>query len=144
MRKLVAVVILVVLGLSPAFATENSLVFGPLTRSATFVGRVSYILAQQAPVVQVEAVAYSQPGGDTHTPSAICHSKRVVLSAAVAANPDNYAGVFASHLVANINITSAGALTGSGATLDSPAIDSAILAAVAGLWSTVAGCVTNP
>lgn len=118
------------------WAVENSLVYGPLTKSATFVGRVSYVLAQEAPVILAEA----QTGSYT----AACHTKRAALAANVAANPDAYASVLSVHLATNINVTTGGALTGSGATLDTPATDAALLAAVASLWSAVSGCITNP
>lgn len=136
-----AVVLLCSVGLS---AVENSLTFGPLTQSQTFRSRVTYIIAQEAPVVQIEAVAYTQPGGDNHPVTAACHTLRANLAASAARNPDSYAPIFAAHLVTNINVTGGGALTGSGTTLDTPATDAALLAAVHSLWSTVAGCITNP
>lgn len=123
---------------------ENSLTYGPLAASQTFCNRVAYILAMQAPVVQVEAVAYAQPNGDPHVPSAAKHTLRATLAAQVARNPEAYAVVFAVHLATNVNVTSGGTLTGAGGTLNTPATDAALLAAVAALWSTIAGCITNP
>ncbi len=125
-------------------AVENSNIYMPLVQSATFTNRVQYILAMQAPVVQVEAVAYTQPTGDTHPVSAACHTRRVNLATLVVVGPSSYAPVFSVFLASNINVTSGGTLTGSGATLDTPATDAALLAAVAAIWSSVAGCVTNP
>lgn len=146
MKKLVSVVVAVLLLSSTLWAVENSLTFGPLAQSPTFRSRVIYIIVQQAPVVQVEAVAYTPPVGDTHTSTAACHTKRAALGASVAANPDTFAPVFASHLTTNVNVTGGGALTGTLAagTLDTPATDGALLAAVAAIWSTIAGCVNNP
>lgn len=127
-----------VLGVTPADAQQNSLVFGPLANSPTFRSRVTYVITQQAPVVLTEA----QTGSYT----AACHTLRAALAAVVAADPQAKAQVFAAHLVTNINVTSAGALTGTVAagTLDTPATDAALLAAVASQWSTIAGCITNP
>lgn len=122
----------VVLSVVNLLATENSLVYGPLANSATFRGRVVYIITQQAPVVLAEAS------------NVTCHTKRADLAARIAADPVNFASVFATHLTTNINVTSGGNLTGSGSTLDTPATDAALLAAVASLWNTVAGCVANP
>lgn len=118
------------------FAQQNSVTYMPLVGSARFTDRVTYIIAQQAPVIETEPA--------TGTYSATCHTLRANLAADVARRPANYAPVFAVHLTANINVTSGGALTGAGATLDTPATDAALLAAVASLWSTVAGCITNP
>lgn len=137
----IGLVTLVSVGLS---AVENSQTFFPLVQSSTFTGRVQYILAQEAQVIQIEAVAYTPAGGDTHPSTAVCHTLRAALAVKVAGNPAVYAGGFAVFLSTNINVTSAGALTGTGLTLDTPATDAALLAAVAGLWSSVAGCVTNP
>ncbi len=132
--------ILVALGLAAsASAVENSVTFMPLTLSTQFLNRVTFIIAMEAPVIEIEA----QTGSYT----AACHTLRANLAAAVARNPSDFSGrVFATHLVANVNVTTAGALTGTLAagTLDTPATDAALLAAVASLWSTVAGCITNP
>lgn len=115
---------------------ENSTTFFPLVQSPTFTGRVQYILVQEAPVIMAEA---------SSTP-ATTHAARAALAAAVAKSPATYAPVFAVHLTANVNVTSGGALTGTVAagTLDTPATDAALLAAVASLWSTVSGVITNP
>lgn len=115
---------------------ENSLTYMPLATSTTFTSRVQYILVQEAPVVLAEAS--SEP--------ATIHAARAALAARVCANPASYAPVFAVHLATNINVTTAGALTGTATlgTLDTPATDAALLAAVASLWSTVAGVIVNP
>lgn len=144
MRRLGLTVIAVLLVSAALSAVENSVTFMPLLNSAQFRDRVAFIIATQAPVIQIEATAYTQPGGDTHTSSIDCHKKRVDLAARVGGNPVGYQAIFGVHLVTNVNVTSAGALTGSGQTLDTPATDAALLAAVAAVWSTVAGCVTNP
>lgn len=129
---LALVVALVLVGTVVAQAVENSVIYMPLTQSAQFTSRVTYIIATQAPVVLAEASGVT------------CHPLRASLAARVAANPAAFAPVFAVHLVTNVNITTGGALTGTGATLDTPANDAALLAAVASLWPTVAGCITNP
>lgn len=113
-------------------ATENSNIYMPLVQSAQFTNRVQYIIATQAPVVLAEASGVT------------CHPARAALAARIAVGPASYAPVFAVFLVTNINVTSGGALTGSGATLDTPATDAALLAAVAAIWPTVAGCIANP
>ena len=119
-------------------ATEASQTYGPLAASPQFRMRVTYIIVTEAPVVLTEA------GTGSYT--AACHTLRANLAASVARTPDGYAPVFAAHLVTNINVTTAGALTGtaSAGTLDTPATDAALLAAVAAQWSVVAGCITNP
>lgn len=134
-RFLFTLILLVVLGAGLA-AVENSNTYMPLVGSAQFTSRVSYITAMESAVILTEA--------QTGTYTAACHTKRAALAATVALGPAGYAPVFAVHLATNINVTSAGALTGSGQTLDSPITDAAMLAAVASLWSTVSGCVTNP
>jgi hypothetical protein len=124
-------------------AADVSQTYSPLAQSPLFRSRVSFTIAQQAGVVLTEAGTNVTP---PNVYNAVCHTLRASLAQGVARNPDGYAPVFASHLVTHINITSAGAPTGSLAngTLDSPATDAALLAAVAGLWSTVSGCITNP
>jgi hypothetical protein len=115
---------------------DTSQTYGPLAQSPLFRMRVAFIIATEAPVILTEA------GTGSYT--AACHTLRSALAAGVARNPDGYAPIFASHLVTNINVTTGGALTGSGNTLDSPASDASLLAAVASQWSTVSGCITNP
>lgn len=116
------------------FAVENSNLFMPLVGSPTFTARVQYILAQEAPVIEAES------GGIA------CHTARAALAVRVAQNPSGYAPIFAVFLTTNINVTTGGVLTGTTAagTLDSPATDAALLAAVASIWPSIAGCVTNP
>lgn len=113
---------------------ENSQTYMPLALSPPFQNRVQYILVQEAPVVLTEAG------------SVVAHALRAQLASSVVKSPGSYAGVFAVHLAANINVTSAGALTGTtiAQTLDSPVTDAALLAAIASLWSTVAGYIVNP
>lgn len=134
--KRVLLALLLLLLATPLFAQQNSITYMPLVYSQRFTDRVTYSITQQAPVVLTEAA--------TGTYTAPCHTLRATLAAAIARGPQSYTVIFAAHLVTNINITSGGALTGSGPTLDSPATDAAILAAVASLWSTVSGCFTNP
>lgn len=133
-RLLLTLALLVLLP-AASFA-QSSITFTPLMYAQRFTDRVTFILATQSPVVEVEAA--------TGTYTAPCHTLRATLAAAVARAPQSYTSVFAAHLVANINVTTGGALTGSGGTLDTPATDAALLAAVASLWSTIAGCITNP
>lgn len=134
-RILVALLIAITL-VAPLSAVENSNTYMPLVQSATFTSRVQYILAQEAPVILVEA--------QTGTYTAACHTLRAKLAASVALSASGYAPQFAVFLATNINVTTAGALTGTGSTLDTPATDAALLAAVASLWSPMAGCITNP
>lgn len=136
MRRLLLGTVAALLVATTCLAVESSVTFMPLASSAQFMNRVTFITAMEAPVIETEAATGSY--------TAACHTLRANLAAAVARNPGSYAPVFAPHLIANINVTTAGALTGSGATLDTPATDAALLAAVASLWSTVAGCITNP
>ncbi len=113
---------------------ENSQIYMPLALSPPFMNRVQYILVEYAPTVLVEA---SSVAG---------HAKRAALAATIAAAPGSYASVFAVHLAANVNVTTAGALTGTtiAQTLDSPVTDAALFAAVAVIWNTVAGVIVNP
>lgn len=119
-------------------AVENSQTYGPLTHSPAFQLRVTYNAVFTVPVILTEA----QTGSYT----AACHSKRADLAVRVAANPENYAPIFAAHLVTTSAVTSAGALTGSlsAGTLDSPITDAAMFSAISAAWSTVSGCITNP
>ena len=123
---------------SVALLADTSQTYGPLSGSPAFQSRVTFIITQEAPVILTEA--------QTGTYTAACHTLRANLAAQVARNPSSYAPIFASHLVTNINVTTAGALTGTlvAGTLDSPVTDAAMLAAIASQWSTVAGCITNP
>lgn len=136
-RAAIAVLFAGLVGVGLA-AIENSVTFGPLKQSPQFRSRVTFIITQQAPVILTEAT--------TGAYTAECHTKRASLAAAVAANPDAYAGIFAAHLATNINVVNGGALTGTltAGTLDTPATDAALLAAVASVWSTVSGCISNP
>src|ERR1019366_4213059 len=120
------------------FAQQASNIYMPLVQSNTFTSRVQYIIAMEAPVILTEA------GTGTYT--AVCHTARAKLAAQIVVGPASFAPVFAVFLATNVNVTTAGPLTGAGLTLDTPATDAALLAAVASLWSTVAGynCATNP
>lgn len=138
MRRFLIAVLCVLLTAPTLFAVENSNTYMPLVASATFTNRVQYILATEAPVVLAE----TQTGGGSYT--AACHTLRAKLAAQIALGPSGYAPVFAVFLTTNINVTTGGALTGSGATLDTPATDASLLAAVSVLWSSVAGCITTP
>lgn len=137
-HRLCLIVVAALVFAAPALAVENSQTFMPLVGSIQFTNRVQYILAQETPVILTEAA--------TGTYTAGCHTLRAALAVSIARNPAGYASVFAVFLATNINVTSAGALTGSfnAGTLDTPATDAALFSAVSTLWSTVAGCVTNP
>lgn len=145
MNRLLIVVALLLIA-SPVFAQQPSVSFMPLTGSTQFLNRVQFNIVQTAPLIEVEAQAYTPAGGDTHPSTAVCHSLRVQLAANVARSPSAFAPVFAAHLVVNSAVTTAGSLTGGGNTsiMDTPATDGALFAAVAAIWSTVAGCVTTP
>lgn len=138
MRLRLSLAVLFAIMLAIGVSADTSQTYGPLTKSPQFLLRVTFIVTQEAPVILTEA------GSGSYTSS--CHTLRANLAAAVARNPDSYASIFAAHLVTNVNVTSGGALTGTLAagTLDTPATDAALLASVASLWSTVAGCITNP
>lgn len=136
MMKRVILVVLFLLSAAPLFAQQNSVTYSPLLYSQRFTDRVTYMITTEAPVIETEAA--------TGTYTAACHTLRANLAAAVARGPQSYVPIFAAHLVTNINITTGGALTGSGLTLDTPATDASLLAAIASLWSTIAGCITNP
>lgn len=137
MKKLtlaLVVAVLMVVGLS----ADTSHTFAPLAQSPLFRSRVTWTIAFTTPVILTEAATGSY--------TAACHTLRANLAAAVARNPDSYAPIFASHLVTMSNVTTAGALTGTltAGTLDTPATDAALFSAVSAVWSTVAGCITNP
>lgn len=138
MKRIALVLSLMIVTSVGLFAVENSNTFFPLVQSPVFTGRVQYLIVKEAPVILTEAA--------TGTYTAACHTKRAALAVSVSQNPASFAPVFAVHLTANINVTGGGALTGSASagTLDTPAIDSSLFAAIDSLWSTVAGCVTNP
>lgn len=138
MKRILLALVLVLVAAPLLFAVENSNTYMPLASSPTFTSRVQYILAQEAPVIEAEAA--------TGTYTGACHTLRAGLAVRVAQSPSSFAPVFAVFLATNINVTTGGALTGTTAagTLDTPATDAALLAAVASLWSPIAGCVTNP
>jgi hypothetical protein len=134
LRKILSIVLVS----GAILSADTSQTYGPLAQSPLFRMRVSFIIATEAPVILTEAATGSY--------TAACHTLRASLAQGVARSPDSYAPIFASHLVTNINVTTGGALTGSSSagTLDTPASDASLLAAVASQWSTVAGCITNP
>jgi hypothetical protein len=136
MKRLLSIGVLIALAGAGLLAQQSSITYMPLTYSQRFNDRVTYIITTEAPVIEAE------PATGSYT--AACHTLRATLAAAVARGPQGYTSIFSAHLVTNINVTSAGALTGAGQTLDTPATDAALLAAIAALWSTVAGCITNP
>lgn len=137
MRKIIITSVLAFL-LSAGLHADTSQTFSPLILSTQFLNRVTFIVTTETPVILTEAATGSY--------TAACHTLRANLAASVAKNPSAYSTIFAAHLVTNINVTTAGALTGSLAlgTLDTPASDASLLAAIASQWSTVAGCITNP
>ena len=115
---------------------ENSNIYMPLAISPVFTNRVQYILAQYAPTVLAEVSSVP----------ASTHQARAALAQTVARSPASMASIFAVHLCTNVNVTSGGALTGSSSagTLDTPATDASLFAAVNAIWNTVAGIVANP
>jgi len=138
MLKKLSLALVAALLLAVGLSADTSQTYAPLAQSAQFQMRVTFIITTEAPVILTEAATGSY--------TAACHTLRANLAAAVARNPQSYAPIFASHLVTNVNVTTGGALTGTLAagTLDTPASDASLLAAVASQWSTVAGCITNP
>lgn len=136
MKRIGLTIIASLLMAASVLCVENSNTYSPLLNSATFTNRVTYITVQEAAVIETEA------GTGTYT--APCHTLRAGLAASLARGPQAYTPVFAAHLITNINVIGGGALTGAGLTLDTPATDAALLASIASLWSTVAGCITNP
>jgi hypothetical protein len=135
-----AAVLLALVGVG--LSADTSQTYGPLASSAQFQMRVAFALAQQSAVVLTEAQTAVSP----NPYNAPCHSLRTALAAQVARNPQSYAPIFAQHLAAHVNITTAGALTGTltAGTLDSPANDAVVLSAVANVWNPVSGCISNP
>lgn len=132
MTKRIMLALVVVLIAGAAFAVENSVTFMPLVSSQRFLDRVTYNIDQEAAVIQAESTAIG------------CHGMRAQLAIHVSQNPQAYAVVFATALAGHINVTTAGALTGAGATLDTPATDAALFAAIASVsvWNSIAGCST--
>lgn len=133
MKRMLAIIVLLLLA-TPLMAQQNSNTYMPLVSSPTFTNRVQYILAQEAPVIEAESGATT------------CHLARAALAVKVSQNPASYAPVFAVFLATNINVTTAGALTGTVAagTLDSPVTDAALLAAIASIWPSISGCISTP
>lgn len=144
MKRFSLALVFVVLGSVGLFAQQTAVTLMPLTQSAQFLNRVTFQIVLTAPLIEVEAVAYTPAGGDTHPSTPACHTLRANLAAAISRNPSGYALIFADHLVTSSNVTTAGALTGSGVTLDTPATDGALFSAVAAIWSNVAGYISNP
>lgn len=144
MRRLLFALALVLALPLAAQAQQTSVTYMALAGSNQFLNRVTFQIVLAAPLVEVEAVAYTQPSGDTHPVNAACHTLRANLARAVSQSPSSYASIFAVHLITSSNVTTAGALTGTVATLDTPATDAALFSAVSAMWSDVAGCITNP
>ena len=130
-----------------AAAQQTSVIYMPLTQSAQFLERVTYNIVLAAPAIELEAQAYTAAPGDSHPVTNACHSLRAAMAAQIMhGGSGNFAPFFALALVTNSAVTTAGSLTGSlgAGTLDSPATDAALFSAINAVWSTVAGCVTNP
>jgi hypothetical protein len=146
MKRFALTVTLILLSALPVVAQQPSVTYSPLTGSTQFLNRVQFNIVQSVDAIEREAVAYTPAAGDSHPATAACHTLRANLAAAIARNPSGYSLVFASHLVTNGAITTAGALTGGGNTsiTDTPATDGALFSAVNAIWSTVAGCISNP
>jgi hypothetical protein len=136
--RFASAVVLALLLAGIAVSADTSQTYAPLKGSPLFQSRVAWTIAFTSPVILTEAATGSY--------TASCHTLRANLAAAVARNPDAYAPIFASHLVTMSAVTTAGALTGTltAGTLDTPATDAALFSAVTAVWSTVAGCITNP
>lgn len=145
MKRLILGLLCSSLLVSLVFAqTLTSVQAMPLTLSQQFQNRIAFQMVLAAPAIETEAVAYTPPSGDTHPASGACHTRRAALAALVAQNPSTYIPIFVLHVVTSSSVTTAGALTGSGATLDTPATDAALFSAVNAVWSDTAGCITNP
>lgn len=117
-------------------AQQTSVTYMPLTNSQQFQNRIAFNILLTAPVIETEAAG---TGG-----SNACHTARAQLAAAVMRSPTQYITIFSLVIVTTSQVTTAGALTGSGNTLDTPATDAALFAAIGSSWSNVAGCITNP
>lgn len=148
MRRIfyLALIALAFLG-GTAFAQQTSVTYMPLTQSAQFLSRVTYNIVLTAPSIELEAQSYTAAPGDSHPVTNACHTLRAQMAAAIMhGNSGNFTPFFALALVTNGAVTTAGALTGSLAsgTLDTPATDAALFSAINAVWSTVAGCITNP
>jgi hypothetical protein len=121
-----------------ARAQQTSVTYMPLIQSNQFNARVTFNITLAAPVIEVEAA--NATGANP-----ACHTARVQLAARVMQSPQSYTNVFATALVTTSAITTAGALTGSlPLTLDTPATDAALFSAINSLWSSIAGCISNP
>src|SRR5665213_3483543 len=83
----------------PAYAQQTAVTLMPLTQSTQFMNRVLFQIVLTAPLIEVEATAYTPSGGDTHPSTPACHTLRANLAAAIARDPSSYARVFADHLV---------------------------------------------
>src|ERR1700676_2666260 len=57
---------LAVLTAAPVYAQQPSVTFMPLAASPQFQNRVVFNIVQTAPLIEVEATAYTPAGGDTH------------------------------------------------------------------------------
>lgn len=145
MKRLVLICASLLIVSAATLSAQTSVTYMPLTGSAQFQNRILFQILLAAPLIEVEAAAYTPAGGDTHPASAACHSLRAALAANVSKNPTGYALIFAQHVVTLSAVTGAGALTGSlPLTLDTPATDGALFSAINAIWSDTAGCITTP
>ena len=135
MRTVGLTLVLGLLGIA-LLCAQNAVTFMPLLNSAQFLERVTYQMVLAAPVIETEAATGSY--------TASCHSLRARLAVQVMQAPPAFTPVFGTALVTSSAITTAGALTGAGPTLDTPATDAALFSAVNAAWSSIAGCITNP
>lgn len=132
MKKVCIVVALLCACVS--LSADNSQTFMPLVSSPQFLNRSTYLIAQEAAAVLSEV---------NTTP---CHATRVSLAIQAARSPAGLSPIASVFLVSNINVTSAGALTGTlvAGTLDTPATDAALFAALDLSWNAMAGCIVHP
>lgn len=145
MTRKILVGLLMLLCSASVFAQATSTTQMQLVSSAVFTNRLQF----NGVVVMKEVLEEAQSAsanGAIPAYTAVCHTKRAVYAVNFLASPPSYASQ-SSVLIAGANFSGAvivGTVTGSGASADSSATDSAIQQAYRILMNTFAGCVVNP
>lgn len=144
--KRMLLIIALLLSAAPCFAQNTSTSQMQLVNSATFTNRLQYLMAQQASTVLTEAQSDAVNADTFARYTAGCHTLRVSFATNVLQSPASWASVSAV-LISGANFAGGvivGTVTGTGATADSSANDTALAKAITDSWNTLAKCVTNP
>lgn len=129
---------------TPTYAQNNSTTQMQLVKSDVFTNRLQYLGVQISKEV-LEETASASVNGQIPAYTVACHALRANFARQFILNAPALASL-TSIGIAGANFSGAvivGTVTGSGATADSSASDTALSQAYRILWNTFAGCAVN-